>query len=60
MSSTAPKESQRPGESGAHGSISTIAASASASVFQGDEMWPLHNAIATTLTIQKVRCAGTP
>ena len=60
MSSTAPKESHNPGASGAHGSNSTIAASASASTRHGDEMRPHQRASATTLTIQKVRCAGTP
>ena len=60
MSSTAPKESHSPGESGAQGSISTMAASASESVRQGEEMRPNQSATATTPTIQKVRCAGTP
>ncbi len=60
MSSTAPKLSHNPGASGAHGSISTMAAAASASVRHGDEILPDQSAAATTLTIQKVRCAGTP
>ena len=60
MSSTAPKESHNPGASGAHGSKRTIAASASASVRHAEETRPDQSASATTVTIQKVRCAGTP
>ncbi len=60
MSSTAPKESHSPGASIAQGSKRTITARASASVRPGDAICPLHNAAATIVTIQKVRCAGTP
>jgi hypothetical protein len=29
-------------------------------VRHGEAIWPLHSAAATIVTIQKVRCAGTP
>jgi hypothetical protein len=60
MSSTAPKESHSPGASIAHGSKKTMTASASARVRHGEAICPLHSAAATMVTIQKVRCAGTP
>jgi len=59
ISATAPKESQKPAENAAQGSNSSTAASASASVRTGEAMRPDQSAIATTVTIQKVRCAGT-
>jgi hypothetical protein len=40
--------------------MTTIAPSASASMRHGDDTRPNHSASATSVTIQNVRCAGTP
>ena len=59
MSATAPNDSQKPAESTAQGSKASTTASARASVRAGAAMRPDQSAIATTVTIQNVRCAGT-
>ena len=59
ISATAPKDSQKPAANTAHGSATSTTASARARVRAGDAMRPDQSANATTVTIQKVRCAGT-
>ncbi len=59
MRPTAPNDSQKPGASTAHGSITSTANNAALSTTDAELRRPLHNATATTASMYTVRCAGT-
>jgi hypothetical protein len=60
IAATAPNDSQKPGAALDHGSISVTTAAASASVSDGRSGTRASKATATTDSMKKVRCAGTP
>ncbi|MNY42101.1 hypothetical protein D3C86_1769610 [compost metagenome] len=59
IAATAPKDSQKPGDITAHGSIITATPAAHASTTDAGGARPLHNASAATASMLTVRIAGT-